>query len=83
MKTIRPPGSGSAAVIYADGNLYFRYDNGVMALIEANPERYKLKGTFRLPNDTGTPSWQHPVIADGKLYLRGEDLLLCYDVKKH
>jgi outer membrane protein assembly factor BamB len=79
----RGPGSGSAAVIYADGNLYFRYDNGVMALIEANPERYKLKGTFRLPNDTGTPSWQHPVIADGKLYLRGEDLLLCYDVKKH
>jgi outer membrane protein assembly factor BamB len=79
----RGPGTGSAAVIYADGRLYFRYDNGLMALIEATPEGYHLKSSFRLPEQTGTPSWQHPVIANGKLYLRGQTCLLCYDIKKH
>ena len=78
----RGPGSGSAAVLYADGHLYFRYDNNVVALIEATPKGYKLKSSFRLPADTGTPGWQHPVIADGKLYLRGATTLLCYDLKQ-
>src|SRR4029077_12874405 len=72
----RGPGTGSAAVLYADGNLYFRYDNNVMALIEATPDGYKLNGSFTLPNDTGRPGWQHPVIAGGKLYLRGASTLL-------
>jgi outer membrane protein assembly factor BamB len=80
---VRGPGSGSAAVIYADGNLYCRYQNGVMALIRATPKGYRLRGTFRLPRDTGTPSWQHPAIAGGKLYLRGADTLLCYDIRQH
>jgi outer membrane protein assembly factor BamB len=78
----RGPGSGSAAVVYADGHLYFRYDNNVIALIECSPKAYKLKSSFRLPNDTGTPGWQHPVIAGGKLYLRGSTTLLCYDIKR-
>jgi outer membrane protein assembly factor BamB len=78
----RGPGSGSAAVISADGNLYFRYENGVMALLQATPRGYRLRGTFRLPAGTGTPSWQHPAIAGGKLYLRGHTTLLCYDVKQ-
>lgn len=75
----RGPGSGSAAVTYADGHLYFRYENGLMALIEATPHRYNLKGTFQIP-DVEQPSWSHPVIAGGKLYLREQDALLCYDV---
>jgi outer membrane protein assembly factor BamB len=78
----RGPGSGSAAVVYADGHLYFRYDNNVVALIEATPKAYRLKCTFRLPDGTGTPGWQHPVIANGKLYLRGASTLLCYDIKQ-
>lgn len=77
----RGPGSGSAAVAYADGHLYFRYQDGVMALIEADPKKYKLKGTFKIPN-VSDPSWPHPVIADGKLYLREQDRLLCYDVRR-
>ena len=44
------PGGGSAAVLYADGHLYFRYQDDVMALIEANPQKYNLKGTFKLPS---------------------------------
>ena len=74
-------GTGSAAIVYADGHLYFRYQNGVMALVEANPERYVLKGAFELASRNGE-SWPHPVIHDGKLYLRDQQTLLCYDVRE-
>ncbi len=77
----RGPGSGSAAVAYADGNLYFRFQDGVMALIGATPDEYQEKGQFKIP-DVDQPSWSHPVIAGGKLYLREQDALLCYDLKK-
>ena len=75
----RGPGVGSAAVLYADDHLYFRYQNGLVALIEANPESYRLKGTFQLPG-TGGDSWAHPVVANGWLYLREQDHLWVYDV---
>ncbi len=77
------PGGGSAAVLYADGNLYFRYQDNVIALIEANPNEYKLKGQFTLPkrNSMSGQGWPHPVIVDGKLYIRHSDVLLVYDIK--
>jgi outer membrane protein assembly factor BamB len=75
----RGPGSGSAAVSFADGNLYFRFEDGVMALIGATPDEYQEKGTFKIPG-VEQPSWSHPVIAGGKLYLREQDALYCYDV---
>jgi outer membrane protein assembly factor BamB len=77
----RGPGSGSAAVLYAEGHLYFRYENGIMALIEANPRKYTLKGTFRIASDNGK-SWPHPVIYKGRLYLRDQDELLCYNLQR-
>lgn len=77
----RGPGTGSAAVVCADGNLYFRYENGEMALIEATPTAYKLKGSFKIGIKNGQ-SWPHPVIADGRLYLRDQQEMLCYDVRK-
>lgn len=77
---IRPEGAtGSAAVAYADGHLYFRYQNGVMKLFEASPEGFKETGSFQIPN-VRKPSWSHPVIYAGKLYLREQDTLLCYDI---
>ncbi len=79
---IRGPGDGSAAIAYADGHLYFRYQNNVMALIEATPNEYRLKGQFNLPAGLGT-GWQHPVVLGGRLYIRGNNQLLCYDVKQH
>ncbi len=76
------PGRGSAAVVYADGHLYFRYQNNNMALIEANPNKYVVKSVFRLPDEIATPSWPHPVVANGKLYIRSNNgWLFCYDVK--
>ncbi len=77
---IRGPGRGSAAVIYADGNLIFRYQDGLMAMIEATPDEYRLKGTWK-PEHVQGPSWAHPAIADGKLYLREQDKLMCYDLR--
>ena len=75
----KAPERGSASIIYADGHLWFRYDRGLVALIEATPEAFRLKGTFQPLTGTG-PAWAHPVILDGKLYLRHGDLLACYDV---
>ncbi len=77
----RGPGTGSAAVAFADDNLYFRFQNGLMALIGATPSGYEQKGTFEIPA-VEHPSWSHPVVAGGKLYLREQDTLYCYDVKK-
>jgi outer membrane protein assembly factor BamB len=77
----RGPGLGSAAVTAADGHLYFRYEDGLVALVEANPARFVVKGTFQIPN-VRDPSWPHPVVAGGRLYLREQDRLYVYDVKR-
>ena len=76
----RGPGKESAAVIAADGRLYFRYQDGTMALIDAAPDGYKERGVFKLAHVDG-PSWPHPAIHDGKLFLRSQDVLMCYDVR--
>ncbi len=80
------PGGGSSAVLYADGHLYFRYQDNVLALIKANPHKYNIKGTFKLPKRDGMsgPGWAHLVIVDGRLYARHADVLMVYDVRaKH
>jgi outer membrane protein assembly factor BamB len=71
-----------ASVSYADGRLYCREeDTGRMILVDAVPGRYAEKGRFTQPDRTQEKAWTHPVIANGKLYIRDQDLLLCYDVK--
>lgn len=75
----RGPGGGSAAVVYADGNLYFRYQSGTVALIEATPVEYRLKSTFD-PEHSKEPCWAHPVVAGGRLYLRDQDGLFVYSL---
>jgi outer membrane protein assembly factor BamB len=78
---IRNAGSGSAAVVYADGHLYFRYQNGVVMLIQATPEGYREKGSFTIPG-VEKPSWSHPVVVGGRLYLREQDTLYVHDLRK-
>lgn len=77
----RGSGSNSAAFIAADGRLYIRFANGVMALAKAGPEDYVEVGSFKVPGSGERPSWSHPVIANGKLYLREQDVINCYDIK--
>ena len=81
MWTAKAPSGGSAAVFAYEDRLIFRYEKGaVVALVEPSPEGFKLKGQFKAAVDEG-PSWSHPVIHDGKLYLRTQDVLMCYDLK--
>ncbi|MBI1373993.1 MAG: PQQ-binding-like beta-propeller repeat protein [Phycisphaera sp.] len=73
---------GKGSIAYADGHLYVRSEKGPVALVEANPKAYTETGRFDQPDRASEPSWAHPVIANGELYLRDWDTLLCYDVKK-
>ena len=78
----RGPGRGSAAVLHAEGRLYFRYQDGVMALIETTPDEYRLKGSFTIASNNGK-HWPHPVIAGKRLHLRDQDTLLCYNIARN
>jgi outer membrane protein assembly factor BamB len=69
------------SVALADGRLYYRMENGTMLLIEPNPKQYIELGRFDQPDRSRQPAWPHPVIANGKLYLRDQDVMFCYDVK--
>jgi outer membrane protein assembly factor BamB len=77
------PGS----VSYADGRLYLHGESGEVALVEATPEGYREHGRFMPPNppeqgvNRGEKAWAHPVIADGRLYIRDGDRLWSYDIK--
>lgn len=72
---------GKGSLVYADGNLYCLSENGVVGLVEATPEGYREKGRFRIPQDS-LPTWSHPVVAGGRLYLRDQDTIYAYDVRQ-
>jgi outer membrane protein assembly factor BamB len=71
---------GKGSVTYADGRLYIQSETNMVGLAEAIPSGYSEKGRFEIP-DKGMPSWAHPVISDGRLYVRNQDTLLVYDIK--
>ncbi len=70
-----------AALVCADGHLYVRGERGRVALVEVNAEEYVEKGNFEQTDRSEAKSWPHPVVCGGKLYLRDQDVLLCYDVR--
>ncbi|MFO0845161.1 MAG: PQQ-binding-like beta-propeller repeat protein [Gemmataceae bacterium] len=72
--------AGKGSVTYADGHLYHRGEDGTVCLVEATPA-LKERGRFKQPGRSARPAWAHPVIVNGKLYLRDWDALFCYDVK--
>ena len=74
------PLPGSAAVLYADGHLIFRYDRGDVALVEATPQEFRVKASFK-PITSDGPAWAYPVIHDKRLYLRHGNVLACYDLR--
>ena len=74
----RSVGKGSLA--YADGHLYLLSENNVVGLAEASPAAYREKGRFTIP-DQGWPSWAHPVISGGRLYLRDQGILTAYNIR--
>ena len=74
---------GKGAISFADGHLYLRSESGrgTIMLIEATLKAWTVKGQFDQPDRSQQQSWAHPVIANGRLYIRDQDVLLCYDVK--
>lgn len=71
---------GKGAVVYADGLLYLLSENGVVGLAEATPEGYRERGRFRIPQDS-LPTWAHPIVAGGHLFLRDQDTIYAYDLR--
>jgi outer membrane protein assembly factor BamB len=69
------------SVAFADGRIYYRTEEGPIVLIEPSRKEYLERGRFDQPERTDKPAWAHPVIANGKLYIRDQDTLFCYDVK--
>jgi outer membrane protein assembly factor BamB len=78
LKSARLAGKGS--VVYADGMIYHRGEDGTVCLVEANKD-LTLKGRFKPKVSSGGKTWAYPVVAGGKLYLRDWDTLLIYDIK--
>jgi outer membrane protein assembly factor BamB len=70
---------GKGSLTYADGHLYLLGERYVMGLAEASPEAYKEKSRFSI-QDLGLPSWSHPVVAQGCLYIRNQATLTCYNI---
>jgi len=69
------------SMILADGRIYYRTEEGPIVLVEPSRKEYIERGRFEQPDRTSKPAWSHPVVANGKLYIRDQDTLLCYDVK--
>jgi outer membrane protein assembly factor BamB len=71
---------GKGAVTYADGHLYILGEDNIVGLVEATPAGYREKGRFTIA-DQGLPSWAHPVVSGGRLYIRNQGTLTSYDVR--
>jgi outer membrane protein assembly factor BamB len=71
---------GKGSLVHADDRLYLFSERGVVALAEASPEGYREHGRFSL--ETGSlPTGSHPVVSNGKLFLRDQDTIYAYDVR--
>ena len=74
------PGVGKGgSVIYADGMLYCYAEDGTVGIVRPSPEGCQVVSTFQVPLGDGS-HWAHPVVANGQLYLRHGDALMCYDI---
>lgn len=71
---------GKGSVMYADGNLYIQGENNLFGLAEASSSGYHERGRFPIV-EKGLPSWAHPVISNGRLYVRNQDTVTVYDIK--
>ncbi|GIW78599.1 MAG: hypothetical protein KatS3mg105_0406 [Gemmatales bacterium] len=77
------------SILYADKHFYlYEEQTGTLVLIEANTKEWVEKGRFTIPkrSQQNLPSgkiWTHPVISHGKLYLRDQELLFCFNVAKN
>lgn len=72
---------GKGSITFAEGLLYVLSENGVMGLVRATPTEYQEVSRFKLPNLSDKPTWTYPVLANGRLYLRDQEQMHCYEIK--
>lgn len=72
----------TGAALYADGRLYILDERGAAGLVQPGEEGLRVVGKFQLVADRIRDAWAHPVLLDGRLYLRYHDTLWCFDVKR-
>ena len=70
----------NGCLTYADGMLYLYSDNGNMALVKPTDTGFELAGRLRIEDPGERPTWAHPVVCGGRLYVRYGDKLSVYDV---
>lgn len=77
---VRAKGKGETSLVYADGHLVWRREDGTIILTKATPNEFDVENIFK-PEFQKQQSWAHPVIAGGNLYLREQEKLMCYRLK--
>jgi outer membrane protein assembly factor BamB len=70
---------GKGSLTYADGRLYVVGEGNTVGLVDASPAAYVERGRFQIA-DQGWPSWAHPVVAGGRLYIRNQGVLAAHDI---
>jgi outer membrane protein assembly factor BamB len=73
-------GVGMGSIIYADSMLYCYGDKGTLGIAKATPTGYTLVSSFKIDGGKG-PYWAHPVISDGRLYVRHNAKIMAYDIR--
>ncbi len=74
-------GVGKGSLTYADGLLYMLSENRAVGLVRPTPDSYDLISSFEIPKGGKGNSWAHPVVCDGRLYIRHGDFLYVYSVR--
>ena len=74
-------GVGKGSLTYADGMLYTYSEGRDVGLVPATPAEHKVVSEFKTPSGPDGPTWAHPVVCGGRLYLRHDDKLYAYDVQ--
>lgn len=73
---------GKGSLIFADNRLYLYSEDGVIGLAEANPVAYREHGRFSLSQQSGLPTWSHPMVTGGLLIIRDQDAVYAYNVRR-
>ncbi|GAA4422950.1 PQQ-binding-like beta-propeller repeat protein [Bremerella cremea] len=77
-------GLSRSSLLLADGHLICLSEDGVLRLLKVNPEKYELVSQSYLRSANGrpllrAPAWAAPILSDGRLFVRGEDRLVCLE----
>lgn len=76
-----PAKYGRGSALMADGKLIVLGEAGLLGLFRVNPKESEELARFQVP-ELKHPCWAAPVLSDGRIFLRSEDRLICFDFRK-